>query len=379
MSARAGRKDSWYCRPCKNAKARTITVNVRAEYDSGEDLARRIDAQLPADRKTGTPDIPVPDGFHVRAVSTLHDAEGEVVQRWVKASRDGLTIDAILESVLKLAEPIRGSCEPTAAPEIDNDDLITVFPAGDPHFGLYAWAPESGDNFDLEIAERDTIAAMERLVMVAPASREAIFAPLGDNFTADGGSNATTAGTPQDVDGRWPKVLDVVIRCMRRCIDLLLSKHHTVHVKIVRGNHDEWSSLVLATCLAMFYEREPRVIVDRSPMHFLWHRFGKCLFGFTHGDRAKPADLPGVMACDRKEDWGQTEHRHFYTGHIHHDTVKEFPGVIVETFRTLAAKDKYHASHGYRSGRDMKCDVWHREYGRITRHSVGIMQLRSGR
>ena len=82
--------------------------------------------------------------------------------------------------------------------------------------------------------------------------------------------------------------------------------------------------------------------------------------------------LPGVMAADKAKDWGETEFRYWLTGHIHHDSKKEFPGVMVESFRTLAARDSYATAGGWRSGRDTKCIVYHKEYGEIERHSVNI-------
>jgi hypothetical protein len=59
--------------------------------------------------------------------------------------------------------------------------------------------------------------------------------------------------------------------------------------------------------------------------------------------------------------------------------VKEFPGVVVESFRTLAPKDAWHHGSGYRAGRDMRLDIYHREHGLINRHIVGVRQVRSKR
>ena len=162
---------------------------------------------------------------------------------------------------------------------------------------------------------------------------------------------------------------------MRRCIDKALEKHATVQVINEIGNHDDQTAVVLSLCLAQFYENNPRVVVDTSPAHFHWLRFGRCLIGVTHGNNTKPDRLPGIMAADRPQDWGETAHRYWYTGHVHHDSLKEYPGCTVETFRTLAARDAWHHMSGYRAGRDMKADVLHREHGRINRHIVGIEVL----
>ena len=107
--------------------------------------------------------------------------------------------------------------------------------------------------------------------------------------------------------------------------------------------------------------------------------FGRNMIGVTHGHNTKPAALPGIMATDHPEAWGRTSHRYWYTGHIHHQTVYEFPGCTVETFRTLAARDAWHHAKGYRSGRSMVCDVLHRERGRIMRHEVGVEELPCGK
>jgi hypothetical protein len=47
----------------------------------------------------------------------------------------------------------------------------------------------------------------------------------------------------------------------------------------------------------------------------------------------------------------------------------------VETFRTLAAKDAWHAGKGYRSGRDMYAITHHINHGEImrTRCDIGML------
>lgn len=320
----------------------------------------------------------VPEGFYIKGTSTLYDREGQIAGQWVKSQRDPEhRIELLLDAVQRIAEPFRGAAEPTQAKANRSDDLLCVYPFGDPHFGMHAWADETGENFDLKIAERDLITAVDHLVSLAPPARTGMLVSLGDLFHADSKKASTTAGTPVDVDSRWGKVLEVVVRTMRRCIDRMLEVHEQVKVISASGNHDELSALVLAVCLSLYYEREPRVQVETSPAKFYWHRFGKNLIGVHHGDTAKASDLPGVMACDRAKDWGETDHRYFYCGHIHHERVQEYPGVVVESFRTLAPKDAWHSAQGYRSGRDLRLDVLHREWGRVNRHIVGIQQIRS--
>jgi hypothetical protein len=238
---------------------------------------------------------------------------------------------------------------------------------------MYAWQAETGDDFDLDIAKRQLFAAIDRLVTTAPASGVAIILPVGDVFHADNQTNQTPGHKHQlDVDTRYVKVLSVGIAAFRHIILRALEKHLKVIVRFVGGNHDPHSIWALAMTIEAYFSNEPRVTVDLSPAAFWFYRFGSVLIGSTHGDKIKTEALLGVMATDRAKDWGETKYRYWYTGHIHNQTVKELPGVVCESFRTLAARDAYAAGAGYRAGRDMLAIVHHRNHGEIERHRCDI-------
>ena len=247
---------------------------------------------------------------------------------------------------------------------------------GDPHFGMYAWAAEAGEDFDLRIAERLTYAAIDRLVASAPPARHALIIELGDFFHSDGNASATTAGTPVDVDTRWARVLSIGLRAMVYVVKAALRKHERVTVRIVQGNHDTHSSSALALALAAHFRSARRVTIDLSPAPRWYFRFGKTLIGATHGHQCRPKNLPAAMASERARDWGETEFRYFYYGHVHHRNVTEHPGCVTESFRTLAPRDAWHAGQGYSAGRDMQCIVMHKRFGERVRHTCPVAMLK---
>lgn len=87
-------------------------------------------------------------------------------------------------------------------------------------------------------------------------------------------------------------------------------------------------------------------------------------------------DLPLIMAHDKPEEWGQAKYRYIWTGHIHHDTVVDFHGTKVESFRILAPNDAWAHQKGYRAMQDMKCVILHEEYGEVSRHTVNPEMLK---
>lgn len=342
----------------------------------------KIDAQwVKSERDSDDPPTfeAVPEGHLVKKVSTLLDGQGNVRSQWVQAPKAEATRwTEFWAACERNASKYRGAAAPVDSPTFEDDETCTVYPLGDPHIGMLAWAKETGQDFDLAIAERDLMKAVDLLVDRAPSSKLGIIANLGDFFHAEDDSQRTPAsGNKLDCDTRAAKIADVGFQLLRHLIDRLLSKHETVRVVNVPGNHDPKMARMLNMWLGAVYEREPRVVIEdnRNPYIYLTH--GKNLIGFAHGDGAKPEQLPGIMAADRASEWGTSEYRFWFTGHVHHLTRKEYPGCVIESFRTLAARDYWHAWKGYRSGQSLSCITLHAEYGEITRSTVDIKLVRA--
>jgi hypothetical protein len=320
-----------------------------------------------------------PSGFSVKGVSTLYNAEGEQRAQWVKTTAEAQRSDDLREAIIDTFSEWKGKGKISAPPARTEEDLMTVYPMGDPHIGMYSWAEETGTDFNLEIAENNLCEAVDRLISCSPKTKTGLILNLGDFFHADTMDNKTRrSGVSLDVDTRWAKVLRVGVRAMMRCIESASKRHEKVIVKNLIGNHDDHTSQMLSLALSLFYDKNERVIIEDQPAKFWFHRFGKVLIGAAHGDTAKPATLPSIMATDRAVDWGETKHRYWYTGHIHNQQVIEFHGCIWESFRTLAGKDAWHAAQGYRSGRDMFAIVHSKDFGEVERHRVDVSMLAYG-
>jgi hypothetical protein len=323
---------------------------------------------------------PCPDGFTVKGTSTLYDAEGNVSIQWVKTQADRESqLQALTESLTDVFEEYKGKSVPVKPPKTAEKDILTVYPMGDPHIGMYAWAEECGEDFDCGIASKNLCAAVDNLVERSRPSHTAVILNLGDFFHSDGLGNTTTKGTAVDMDTRWNRVLRIGVQTLIQCVYSALKKHKKVVVKNVCGNHDRETANVLSVALSCYFDGNKRVEVDDSAYPFWYYQFGKVLLGSTHGDMAKPDSLPAIMSADKSKEWGETEFRYWLTGHIHSMNAKEYPGCTWESFRTLAAKDAWHTASGYRSGRDMKSIAYHKDYGEIERHTMNIAMLRTSK
>ena len=50
---------------------------------------------------------------------------------------------------------------------------------------------------------------------------------------------------------------------------------------------------------------------------------------------------------------------------------------MVETFRTLAGKDAWHAATGYRSKQDMRCILLHKDFWVVSRNTVSLSMIQA--
>lgn len=318
-----------------------------------------------------------PDGFHVKGVSTYYDKEGKTAGQWVKTSIDRERQAEILQEAIRaMAAELPALPANTYQPADTDTRLMACYPIGDLHVGMLSWPDETGEDWNLELAERIQCGAMARLVELSPACDRATIINLGDWFHYDNMDGVTTrSGHSLDTDGRYAKMAHVGVKIMRQCIESALKKHKHVRVLNVIGNHDDTGAIMLSVCLAQLYADEPRVTVDTSPAGFMYFRHGRTLVGCHHGHSCKADRLPGVMAADRPHDWGDSTYRYWWIGHVHHQSVKDYAGVSVESFRTLAAKDAYAHWGGYRAPRDMKCIVLDVAFGEVARHTVNPLML----
>jgi len=316
--------------------------------------------------------------YLIKGESVLYDNEGNIKLKWIKTKADEIALhDAFNEAVQNLMKKIEAGTlnldievsEPTNV--IKNE--LTVYPMGDQHIGMFSWAAETGEDYDLDIAYDTVKNAYKKLISSAPQTDTALLINLGDFFHIDNFDGQTARnGNRLDFDTRWPKVLEIGLKIMVEIVYMLLTKHQKVIIRNAIGNHDQHSTIFLNAYLKAWFNHESRVQVEDAPSIFWYHKWGKNLIGVTHGDTVKMNDLPEIMAHDAAHYWSDTEHRYWYIGHVHHMQKKEFRTCVVESFGTLVAKDAWHYASGYRSKRQIKYKVLHKTQGEIQEGTVTV-------
>jgi hypothetical protein len=241
----------------------------------------------------------------------------------------------------------------------------------DLHIGKLAWAEETGDNYDSKIAVDRAKSAVSDLIEQArsyPIERS-LFLFGNDFLHYDNLIGTTTAGTPQDRDSRYHKMVRTGRQLATWVVDEL-SALGPVQVMVMPGNHDRATTWNLGEMLDAWYHNDERVTVDNAPLPRKYHRYGTTMLGFAHGDETPLAKLPLIMPVEKPEMWARTRYREWHVAHFHTSKVSQSTpvnsvnGVRVRILQSLSGTDNWHSHMGY-VGELGAAEgfIWHKERG----------------
>lgn len=314
---------------------------------------------------------PAPPTHLMKGVSTLYDADGNVKLQWTKSQIDEQRRWEIMRDAIEgLVEDVHKPA-PVDPPEKTAENLLNLYTMTDCHMGMLSWPKETGEAWDIKIAESVLWGAFKAMVDASPPAKTCVINQLGDFLHSDGMLPVTpTSGHILDQDCRFAKVVSSTLKVLRKLVEYALTKHEHVHVLMAEGNHDITSSIWLRVLFTAIYEKEPRVTVDDSEMPYYTHRHGKTLLAFHHGHKMKIEKLPLFFASQFSEDWGKTKHRYCHVGHMHHLDSKDHNGMRVTQHPTLAARDAYASRHGYVAPREATAITYHDVYGQVGTYTI---------
>lgn len=363
------------------AAARVLGIHPAVVCRAVESMKRRAAAQGYSPEHGMTRAVPTP--FVAKGHSTLDKIDvntGERTQilQWTKTRLDD---QAYLESIKSAISSFFEDQPPLVIPDAPlnvQSDIIPWIQIGDAHLGMLAHMAETGQNFDLKIGERELAVAIDMLIDELPFSERIVINDLGDFTHYENMKGETEAsGHRLDFDGRFPKMITVYSRLMRRIVEKALTKARVVDVIINQGNHSRTNDIWMAELLRVAYGNDPRVNVLNNDCVFIGYRMGNTFVMIHHSDQCKAKDLIGVMITDFREDFGETEFHYIDNGHIHHSmAMKEHPSIVIEAWNNMAASDKWAFEKGYRSRQSITAVQRSMKYGEVQRRLLPIQQVR---
>jgi hypothetical protein len=278
------------------------------------------------------------------------------------------TMQDVLNGIISNMDNHSPSYEVIKRKTITDPHLLVVDPA-DVHIGKLCSAFETGESYDNQIAVNRVKDGVQGILdKVQGFNIDKILYIVGnDKLHVDTPKNTTTAGTHQDTTGMW---YDNYMIGFQLDVDIIESLRliAPVHVQYDPSNHDYTNGFFLAQALSSWFRNCEDVTFNVSIAHRKYFTYGQNLIGTTHGDGAKTADLPLLMAQEASEHWHNCKHRYVYIHHIHHKMSKDYGSVCVESLRSPSGTDSWHSRNGYaHSPKAIEGFLHHPEHGQIAR------------
>ena len=253
-------------------------------------------------------------------------------------------------------------------PKIKDGHLLVIDPA-DLHIGKLCKAFETGDEYNHQIAIERVKSGVTGLLQKSNGFKiEKILFIIGnDVLNVDNAKSSTTSGTHQDTDLMWFDAFNIALKLYTEVIEMLATIA-PVHVQYDPSNHDYLNGFFLANTVNAWFRNHKSITMNVSIAHRKYYNYGKNLIGTTHGDGAKEADLPMLMAHEAKEHWNHCTHRYVYIHHIHHKKSKDYMSVCVESLRSPSGTDSWHHRNGYQfAPKAIEGFIHHPEFGQVAR------------
>jgi len=294
---------------------------------------------------------------------------------------DKLIIDALREEIREGIPPPQ---KLTIAPN-NNSKILAEISLPDMHFGKLALEEETGQEYNLDIAERiykTSIAVLINKILADGVIPEKILFPIGnDLFNVDNAFLTTFAHTPME-NTHSVKALFKRVKNILREVILELSHIAPVKVLMIPGNHDRTISYFLAESLEDVFWNNPQIEVINTAGKYQYVSWGKTLIGFTHGDRVQHARLPFLMINDKPKEFANAVWKEWHLGHKHTKTDTDFStpvsthkGVIVRELPSLTAADNWHSDAGMKlNNRTAEAYLFDKNTGLIATYNVNLLE-----
>lgn len=344
-------------------------------------LKRAKDADLIDELETPL-EVQHKNEFLVKAKSTLYDKDGEIKLEWVKTKvNEEMFYENMKLAVLEMMKGFEDKAKNVEIPKFCDDDLMTLIPLPDLHWGLLIDKDEiSSHNYDynLNVAERWVVASLKHLLEVSPNSKTGVIVDLGDFTHSDSNDNRTPKSKHVlTTDGRYSKIIKTAFETTCKLLEMALEKFEKVIFYSLPGNHNETIPLYLQAYLQAYFRKEPRITIinENKPIQYLYH--GKNILLFSHGHELRPEKAGEVLIKDNKDVYSDMEYFWAHFGHYHHNRAYETSLVnSIEIHKNIIPQDNYADSHGYRGSIGYaKSITYHKEYGEVSRSTFNIKMI----
>ena len=290
----------------------------------------------------------------VVSVKHWQSASGELRFSIVtKEDANGTSLKEQFKPIIKSLRDYSPKFKEVKRSKVTDPHCLVLDPA-DVHVGKLATVSDTNSHYDIDKAVNQVDEGIDGILNKSFGFNidKVIFVIGNDCLHIDSPQRKTTSGTPQDTSGMWHEAFIAAKEMYVRAIERILP-YSDVEIIFNPSNHDYMSGFMLAQTIEAYFRWSKNVTFDVSICHRKYTRYGVNMIATSHGDGAKLADTPLLMATENPQMWNDCPFRYIYLHHLHHKQThkfmsgKDFIGVTAEYLRTPSPSDSWHHRNGY--------------------------------
>jgi hypothetical protein len=244
------------------------------------------------------------------------------------------------------------------SPLIMEEPKCAIIPIFDIHVGKLHYRDKY---LNIDQFVEDCMASFEHLMSkVTRFKLEKLIVPVGsDFFHVDNMGQTTTKGTPQ-TNNMGISTVDMFTSGMElsyRMNDIIVDLGIETSFPTISGNHDHLLSISLGEALKQRYRNDSHVDVDVSKYMRKYSRYGRSLFGITHGEELplsknskRASTISKLMLREPSQfgiDTSGINNYYYLSGHQHKFDISDSEGVMDIVVPSLAKPDFWHHTKSY--------------------------------
>ena len=332
-------EDNEYITELRTTPNKREFIETQKKFDKSGNVISSV-------QKLQSEPIETPEGFEIIKISTSKTTGQQWIQYAPKKGSNEIDYLKLKDVIIKEMKTHAPKFTKLKRNKLSDEHLLVIDPA-DVHIGKLATSFECGEDYNNQIAVQRVLEGVDGILQKSNGFNidKILFIGGNDILHIDTPDRKTTSGTPQDTDGMWYNNFLIAKKLYIEVLEKLIGIAD-VHFTFNPSNHDYTNGFFLADVIQTYFKDCKNITFDCSIAHRKYYTYHTNLIGTTHGDGAKPQDLPLLMAQESNE-WSATKHRYIYTHHIHHKTSKDFVGVCVESLRSPSGTDSWHHRKGY--------------------------------
>ena len=265
--------------------------------------------------------------------------------------------------------------------ELDSNKLLFI-PQIEAHLGKISSEIETGVNYNHKIVEERVLKVFEEAIKLQERERcDTCLLVVGGDFFNSESNSQTTGGTLQQNDVRFKEMFNIGLNLYLKGLMSLKEHFNYIDVKICAGNHSRAMEYFLYIALSCYFANDKKIRFCEDYKDTQSYVFGKCGLFFNHGDPNQKRLIASIPA-EFYEDYGKTQFRYLFLGHLHKlEVVNSENGITVHRVPAICENDNWHYQNRFGIGNIPQHEimVFDKELGMLNDNFIYFSEKVKGR